>query len=229
MGEDNDEQRPGFDYWASHKGQGQYFDTAFNVDGRRQVPGYYTTSSPTLATDWLKRHDRPWMLVVGQKAPHGGRFSRSQLRARLRRRHDSKPANHENYRARASPPGLEGASRPGTATRAAVRRERVDTFVRAYLATLLSVDDSVGQIYEALRAAGQLDNTVFVFTSDNGFLLGEHGRVDKRTMYEESIRIPMLVRYPRLIRGRHRRVTMVLNHDLAPSLLDMAGPPHWPT
>jgi N-acetylglucosamine-6-sulfatase len=71
MGEDNDAQRPGFDFWMSHRGQGNYFDNEFNVNGTRQaIPGYYTTVVTDHAVVWLKRpHDRPWLLVLGQKAP----------------------------------------------------------------------------------------------------------------------------------------------------------------
>ena len=98
-----------------------------------------------------------------------------------------------------------------------------DRFVRTYLATLLSVDESVGRIVEALRVSGQLDDTAIVFTSDNGFVLGEHGRVDKRTMYEESIRVPLLVRYPRLIKAGTVETRMVISHDLAPTLVALGG------
>lgn len=96
-------------------------------------------------------------------------------------------------------------------------------FVRTYLETILSVDDSAGQIYETLRAAGELDNTVLLFATDNGFMLGEHGAIDKRCMYEESIRIPMLARYPALIRNPAVIPQMVLNVDFAPSVLDICG------
>lgn len=98
-----------------------------------------------------------------------------------------------------------------------------DKFVRAYYGTLLSVDDSVGRLYAALKETGQLDRTVIVFTSDNGFALGEHGRVDKRTMYEESIRVPLIVRYPPLIPKAIVIEEIVLNLDLAPSLLNICG------
>ena len=70
--------------------------------------------------------------------------------------------------------------------------------VRAYRGTILSVDDSVGRLYELLKAIGELDNTMIVFTTDNGLLEGEHGMVDKRTMHEASIRLPLVVRYPGL-------------------------------
>ena len=107
--------------------------------------------------------------------------------------------------------------------------KRHDTFVRTYLATLLSVDESVGRIVDALRASGQLDDTAIVFTSDNGFVLGEHGRVDKRTMYEESIRVPLLVRYPRLVKAGTVESRMVISHDLAPTLVALGGGEPWPT
>ena len=72
MGEGNDEKRPGFDYWASHKGQGQYYDTQFNIDGQRQVlKGYYSHVVTDLTTDWLKKARRPFSLTLGHKAPHG--------------------------------------------------------------------------------------------------------------------------------------------------------------
>ena len=72
MGEENDEKRPGFDYFVTHKGQGKYFDTEFNIDGqRRVVPGYYTHVVTRLAKEWLDRpHQKPWLLMLGHKAPH---------------------------------------------------------------------------------------------------------------------------------------------------------------
>src|SRR5262249_15266752 len=98
-----------------------------------------------------------------------------------------------------------------------------DTFVRTYHETILSADDSVGQIYETLRAMGELDNTIFVFAGDNGFLLGEHASIDNGRAWEESIRIPLLVRYPEVIRRARVANEMVLNMDLAPSLVDLCG------
>lgn len=81
----------------------------------------------------------------------------------------------------------------------------------------------MGQFYEALKQTGQLDRTLIIFTSDNGFVLGEHGRVDKRTMYDESLRVPLLVRYPPLVPRPEVIREMVLSIDLAPSILDICG------
>jgi N-acetylglucosamine-6-sulfatase len=227
MGEDNDAQRPGFDFWMSHRGQGNYFDNEFNINGtRQQIPGYYTTVITDHAVNWLKQpHDRPWLLVVGQKAPHGGPI---QPEPRFAQALDAfpvtKPLNYENYRpADGKPAWLEESLPTWHGARGPLYDlKEHDAFVRAYLATLLSVDESVGRIHAALAESGQLDNTVLVFTADNGFVLGEHGRVDKRTMYEESIRIPLLVRFPRLIPAGTVITQMVLNQDLAPTIVELA-------
>jgi N-acetylglucosamine-6-sulfatase len=108
------------------------------------------------------------------------------------------------------------------------RPEAVKDFAamtRAYWTTIRSVDDSVGRLYRALAESGQLDNTVVIFTTDNGLLNGEHGMVDKRTMHEPSIRVPLVVRYPGLTPADKPRVVerMVLHVDMAPSILDVCG------
>lgn len=226
MGEDNDEIRPGFDHWFSHRGQGNYFDNEFNNDGTRQrIPGYYTTVVTDHAIAWLKqRHPHPFMLVLGHKAPHGGpiqpepRFEHALDQVSITR-----PRNADDYAAPGKPSWLKESFPTWHGLGGPLYGQKdYDRFVRAYLATLLSVDESVGRIYQTLRDSGQLDNTVIVFTSDNGFVLGEHGRVDKRTMYEESLRIPLLVRYPPLARPGTVVSNMVLSLDLAPSLVDLA-------
>ncbi len=227
MGEDNDQQRPGFDYWMSHRGQGNYFDNEFNVNGTRQrMPGYYTTVVTEHAVAWLKQpHPRPFLLVLGHKAPHGGpivpdpRYEHALDATPIPR-----PRNADDYADPGKPswlkesyPTWHGLGGP------LYGLKDYDRFVRSYLATLISVDESMGRIHEALRETGQLDNTLILFTSDNGFVLGEHGRVDKRTMYDESLRVPLLARYPRLIKPGLVITNMVLSLDLAPSILDICG------
>jgi arylsulfatase A-like enzyme len=230
MGEDNDEQRPGFDFWMSHRGQGNYFDNTFNVNGtRKQFPGYYTTTVTDAAVEWLGRaHAKPWLLILGHKAPHGGPI---QPEPRFEHALDQfpvkQPANFGNYRAAEGKPAWLEESYPTWhgAGGPLYGQKDYGRFVRAYLATLLSVDESVGRVYRALQESGQLDRTVIVFTSDNGFVLGEHGRVDKRTAYDESLRIPLLVRYPPLAKAGGVVSEQVLSVDLAPSLLDLCGAP----
>jgi arylsulfatase A-like enzyme len=163
-------------------------------------------------------------MVLGQKAPHGGPIEPEPKYAHAFDTSPiTKPANYDAWRdgkptwLAESFPTWHGAGGP------LYNYHDYDKFVRAYLGTLLSVDDSVGRLYMALKETGQLDRTVIIFTSDNGFALGEHGRVDKRTMYEESIRVPLIVRYPPLIRRATIINEMVLNLDLAPSVIDLGG------
>ena len=89
---------------------------------------------------------------------------------------------------------------------------------------MLAIDEGVGEILKALKETGQLDNTIIVFTSDNGYFYGEHGlSVERRLAYEESIRLPLLVRYPKIVKPATVRNELALNIDLAPTLLDLAG------
>jgi N-acetylglucosamine-6-sulfatase len=233
MGEDDDQQRPGFDFWMSHKGQGNYWDNQFNVNGQRRVlKGYYTTVVTDAAIEWLgRKRAKPWLLVLGHKAPHGGpivpepKFEHAFDRERITR-----PANAQSYRAADGKPAWLEKSYPTWHGLGGPLYGQKDygKFVRAYLGCIASVDESVGRIYEALRKTGQLENTVLVFTSDNGFALGEHGRTDKRTAYEESLRVPLLVRYPRLAKPGTVIREMALTLDLASSLLDICGAPTLP-
>jgi len=238
MGENNDEPRPGFDYFVTHKGQGKYFDTEFNFNGeKREVrPGYYTTVVTDIALDWLQRdhQQKPWMMILGHKATHSFYTPEKKYEHAF----DNVPIDYP-----ASAFSLEGKPEwvkdrrytwhgiygPLFEWRKKFpddRPEAVKDFanmVHAYRATLLSVDDSVGRLLAWLEQTRQLDNTIVVFVGDNGLLEGEHGMVDKRTMHEPSIRIPLAVRYPELTRTARTIDEQVLTHDLAPSLLELTG------
>ncbi|MBM3880566.1 MAG: sulfatase [Verrucomicrobia bacterium] len=240
MGENNDEKRPGFDYFVTHKGQGKYYDTEFNVDGtRRVVPGYYTKVVTDMALEWLARPRRqPWLLMLGHKAPHSFYIPELQY---------SNTFDHVKIEypdtafALADKPawikqrlytwhGIYGPLFDWRKNFPDDRPEAVRDFAamtRAYWGTLLSVDDSVGRLYAALAAAGELDRTVIVFMGDNGLLNGEHGMVDKRTMHEASIRLPLVVRYPGLTPVTQPKVIpqQILTVDMAPTLLELCGAP----
>ncbi len=239
MGEQDDERRPGFDYWVSHKGQGKYYDTEFNVNGTRRVlKGYYTSRITDVAVDWLRARegDEPFLLMIGHKAPHGPFVPEKKYETVFDRVMVPYPQS-----------GFDLAGKPDwirerLATWHGIygplygfRKEFPDTsaegvrvfeqFVKAYTATIASVDDSVGRIYAALEELGELDDTLVVFAGDNSFLLGEHGMIDKRTMHEESIRVPLLVRYPPLVRAGTVVEEQVLNIDVCPSVLEICSAP----
>ena len=236
MGEQSDEKRPGFDYWVTHKGQGKYYDTTFNVNGTRTVKeGCYTHRVTDMAVEWLRaEHQRPFLLILGHKAPHTP-FTPEKKYEHI--------YDHIEIRYPWTAFHLEGKPRwiterlntwhgiygpifgfrnnfPDTSARGVLEFAR---FVRAYTATIKSIDDSVGRLYQTLKQTGQLDNTLIIFTSDNGFFLGEHGMTDKRTMHEPSIRVPLFARYPSLIKPGTVIEEMVLNIDIAPSILDICG------
>src|SRR5207249_2444368 len=99
--------------------------------------------------------------------------------------------------------------------------------IRNYFRTLSAIDDNVGRLLKALDDLGVADNTIVVYTSDNGFYLGDHGLGDKRSAYDESLRIPFLVRYPKLGAAARGKALdqMILNIDLAPTFLDLASVP----
>lgn len=240
MGEDNDDIRPGFDYFVTHKGQGQYFDNTFRFNGgeRRVVPGYYTHVITDMALEWLERRelDRPFLLYMGHKAPHSfyypepryeNVFDDVDIRYPLTAFHlEDKP---RWYKDRLDTwHGIYGPLfdyRKDFPDRSARGVLAFADMVRAYRGTILSVDDSVGRIYDYLKEVGELDNTLFIFTTDNGILEGEHGMVDKRTMHEASIRLPLVVRYPGLTPPDAPKVIeeQVLTVDFAPSILDICG------
>jgi len=96
-------------------------------------------------------------------------------------------------------------------------------YLRDYLRTVAGIDDSVGALLAELEEQGTLDDTVVIYTSDQGMFLGEHDYWDKRWSYEESLRSPFLVRYPREIAPRSVRDDLMANIDVAPTLLDYAG------
>ena len=240
MGEGNDEKRPGFDYWVSHRGQGKYTGTEFNVDGERQVkPGYYTHVVTDMAIDWIKRPRlTPFLLILGHKAPHSfytpePKYSNSFDRVEIGYPEsafelDNKPGWIKERRNTWH--GIYGPLFEWRKKFPDDRPEAVKDFAamtRAYWGTIQSVDDSVGRLYSALQEMGQLNNTIIVFMGDNGLLNGEHGMVDKRTMHEPSIRIPLIVRYPGLVEPDHHKIVeeMVLTVDVAPSLLELCEAP----
>jgi N-acetylglucosamine-6-sulfatase len=238
MGEDNDDKRPGFDFFATHRGQGKYYDTEFRVNGgeRKVIPGYYTTVVTDMALDWLEHRQagKPFLLYLGHKAPH----SFYTPEPKYEHAHDNVDVrypltsfhlgdNPDWYQARLDTwHGIYGpifTYREKFPDRTAAGVEDFARMVRNYRSTILSVDDSVGRIYDALAQAGELDKTLFIFTTDNGLLEGEHGMVDKRTMHEASIRIPLVVRYPGLTPAHQPKVIdeQVLTVDFAPTILEL--------
>ena len=246
MGEENDSPRPGFDYFVTHKGQGKYFDTEFNVAGERKVlPGYYTHVVTDLAEKWIRKAapgDKPFLLMLGHKAPHSFYFPEPKYEhafdgVKIEYPKSAFQLNDKPKWFQARLDTWHGIYGPLFEYRKQFpdrRPEAVKDFAamtRGYWGTILSVDDSVGRLYALLKELGELDNTLFIFTGDNGLLNGEHGMVDKRTMHEPSIRTPLVVRLPSSLtrsvsEGGPRTIDQqVLTLDFAPTILDICGVP----
>ena len=228
MGGESDEPRPGFDRWVSFRGQGEYRDPHFNFDGsRRKVPGYVTDILTEEALRFLRDNSaRPFFLYLSHKAVHA-EFLPAERHKSL---YSTEPLPYpksmanteENYR-----------GKPDW-----VRRQRnswhgvddmydhqigFDRFYRDYCRTLMALDESVGQVIDELDRLKLRNDTLIVYMGDNGFLFGEHGLIDKRCMYEPSIRAPMIAHCPDLFDAGRRPPGMALNLDVAPTFLEAAG------
>jgi N-acetylglucosamine-6-sulfatase len=230
MGGDTDEPRPGFDYWSSFRGQGVYVDPTFNVNGKQQkVAGYVTDLITDQAVDFLRApKEKPFCLYVSHKAVHAEFHPAERHKGCYADKTYPHPASmadtDENYRGkpawvraqRHSWHGVDGMYNKET---------NFDTFARDYTETMRAVDDSVGRIVETLREQGLLESTLLVFTSDNGFQFGEHGLIDKRTMYEASIRVPCIAHCPEFIKPGTTCGELTQNIDFASTFLEAAGLP----
>jgi arylsulfatase A-like enzyme len=230
----------GFDHWNILPGQGVYHDPVFLAMGRRQKhTGYCTDLITDFALAFLRERpkDRPFFLMYHHKAPHRpwqpdeahraqwegvpvpepptfdddySTRSDAAREATMRIDRDLKPTD-----TKLPPP--EGLSAPE------VKRWKYRRYMQDYLACVASMDDGIGRVLDYLDGNGLADNTIVIYTSDQGFFLGDHGWFDKRFMYEESLRMPLLIRWPGRIAPGTVSDAMVLNVDFAPTLLDAAG------
>jgi N-acetylglucosamine-6-sulfatase len=232
MGRSSAEPRPGFDHWVSFRGQGEYDDPTLNVNGDEvEREGYITDLLTDYALDWLDerggdgRGDDPFFLYLSHKAVHA-QFRPAE---RHRTRYDSidvpRPetmANTEaNYRGKPDWVREQRYSWHGVEHMYHGRLEYED-FYQRYAETLLALDQSVSRVLDYLEAQGLAENTLVVYMGDNGFLLGEHGLIDKRHAYEPSIRVPMLAWAPGTIDGGTTAASLIRNIDIAPTVLDVA-------
>lgn len=244
----DDTRRPGFDQWISFKGQGQYRDPVINENGQRiQLTGYITDYLNQKAVDFIEQSSakQPFMLYLSHKAVHvpylpAPRHEESYADYRYQppASADDDLSDQPTSNARVTGTPLP-FSNPNKAKFDTIdqldrlpepqeprwgRGKDPESNVRDQMSSLQSVDDGVGMLFAALEKRGILDQTLIVFTSDNGFLQGEHGVFNqKRVAFEESIRIPLLMRYPPLIQAASSSPRFVLNVDIAPTFLELAG------
>lgn len=221
--------RPGFAHSASYLGHGEYFDCEFEVDGvPTPTQGWVDDVSVQFAERFLRADaEQPFLIVLGLKSGHSPFEPPESWRGAYA---SETPRAVPNLDA----PSIYSKSRTTNAQRAARRRRQgrdgngADLDVardldQGYFETLSAADEAIGKLLALLDELNLTRDTVVVFTSDNGMYFGEHGLRDKRTAYEESIRTPLIVRYPRRLPAGVVRDEIALSIDIAPTLLDFAG------
>jgi arylsulfatase A-like enzyme len=216
-------QRPGFDWSASFVGQGRYTDCPFEINGQsRPTTGWVDDVSTDFAIGFLRQQrEKPFALVLGLKSAHGPFEPPPRLTEKYAGR-ESRPTPNTSLTAIYS--GKFNVADPAKPKKAKAKAGG-SNMLRGYFGCLAAVDENVGRVLAALDELKLAENTVVVFASDNGFYLGDHGLGDKRSAYDESLRIPLLVRWPKLgqrVRGKLVD-SLALNIDLAPTFLDLAG------
>jgi N-acetylglucosamine-6-sulfatase len=228
MGHDSDEPRPGFDHWISFRGQGQYYDCELNVDGKKvRTTKHISDELTDYAVNWLRQdRKKPFFLYLSHKAVHGmfepakrhlGRYENVKLEYPA-----TMADTEENYRDKPAWVKEQRNSWHGVDYMYHGQMD-FDTFYKRYCETLLSVDDSIGRVLDCLTDMGQLESTLVMYMGDNGFCFGEHGLIDKRHMYEPSMRVPLLALCPELIRPATKVPQLVQNIDIGPTILEAAG------
>jgi len=233
IGEAHDNPKPGFDRWVSFRGQGVYFDPVLNIDGESQkVKGYITDLLTDYAVDWLdKTHDKnkPFFIYLSHKAVHAefepaprheGMYADAPLEIpqsmkNIEQNYEGKP--HWVKEQRYSWHGVDFMyhHKPN-------HPQNVEEISRRYSETLMAVDESITRVLDYLKDNGLADNTLVIYMGDNGFMLGEHGLIDKRQAYEESMRVPMIAWAPGFIKPGSTITENILNIDIAPTFLEVA-------
>ena len=209
-------ERPGFDYSASFLGQGDYYKCPFLIDGKQAVASdkWVDDTSADYAVEFLKQHKaQAFVLAVAFKSVHGP-LQPNQPDLALYRGETARPVPNLD-----APASYQIPFNPHPYPRT------LDMMI-PYFECLAGADRDLGRLLDALDTLGLAQNTVVIFSSDNGFMLGEHEQRGKRAAYEESMRIPFIVRAP-FVPGTAGKVVgqMALNVDVAPTMLDFAGVP----
>jgi arylsulfatase A-like enzyme len=231
-----DDPQPGFDHWVSFAGQGHYYPEVvegkvnqLNVNGEQvDQKGYITDELTDYALDWLNNrdNDKPFFMYLSHKAVHAN-FSpaerhENQYADREIPVPDSQADTEENYDGKPLWVKNQRNSWHGVDFPYHSGRFDVQAYKMQYHRALSAVDDSIGRLFEWLEETGQADNTIVMLMGDNGFMFGEHGLIDKRNAYEESMRVPLLARGPGL--PANTVVSeIVANIDIAPTMLSIVG------
>lgn len=218
---------PGIDRWVSFREQGEFVNPELNIDGRfEKTKGYLTDLLTDHAVEFIRRpRTKPFLVYLSHKAVHAPFVPAERHRDLFKGIPIVRAAS-----ARDKWEGKPVLRRPGVTLRANdTDVHTTDANIRDQMRCLLAADEGVKRLFDVLEETGQLERTMIVFTSDNGYFWGEHDLGGKHGPYEESIRVPLLVRYPKLIKRGTVIDSFALNIDLAPTFLaaaDVRVPPN---
>jgi N-acetylglucosamine-6-sulfatase len=239
MGGESDRPQPGWDHWVSFAGQGHYLppspDYTLNVNGGRvKQKGYITTELTDYAIDWLKQQkpaEKPFFLYLSHKAVHANFTPEGKYEDTFKDLPFKRPESESTTASdRLKPRWLRDQRNSWHGVDFPYHSELdIERYYKRYCETLRSVDDSIGRVLQQLKDMGIHDETLVIYMGDNGFMFGEHGLIDKRVAYETSMRVPMLVQCPAIIKGGTVLEQMIANIDVGPTVMEamaLKTPPH---
>ncbi len=230
----------GFDYWNVLPGQGLYHNPVMIEMGEETVrEGYVTDLITDFSLDWLRQRDqdKPFCMMVHHKAPHRNWEPDNKHAGMYEDEDIPEPVTfNDDYanRAKAAAAAKMRIDRdltdkdlkqpvPEGLTPQEEKQWKYQRYIKDYLRCIASIDDNVGRLLDYLDEEGLTEDTIVIYTSDQGFFLGDHGWYDKRFMYEESLRMPFLIRYPRGIVPGSVNDDIILNVDFPATFVDYAG------
>ncbi|MDR2808990.1 MAG: sulfatase [Tannerellaceae bacterium] len=253
MGNDSGSPQPGFDHWEGFRGQGEYYNPRINTNGQwveYKDSTYVTDLLTEHALDFIqKQHTdgKPFFVYLSHKGVHDNFAAARRHKGSYRDKEIVLPpsfhtpeyglkelpsidpqtgkaaAGKEYYGENMLPNWVKNQRESWHGVDYSYHGRPWDVQVRNYCETLRSVDESIGSVLDYLKEAGLDQNTLVVYMGDNGFAWGEHGLIDKRQFYEESVRVPMLVYAPGLFQGGRTIENLVQNVDIAPTIMDYLG------
>lgn len=234
MGDMDDFPRPGFDHWESFKGQGVYYNPTMNINGTRKSYGdstYITDLLTQHTLDWLKNRDKekPFFVYISHKAVHAEFMPAKRHKGVYKHKKVPLPSTFwqteaDDYKALGWPQWVKEQRYSWHGVDYMYHSHPdIDEIVQSYCETLMGVDESIGAVMDYLQEEGLDESTMIIYMGDNGFSWGEHGLIDKRHFYEESVKVPFLVRCSDIFEGGKTIDKMVQNIDVAPAILELAG------
>jgi N-acetylglucosamine-6-sulfatase len=225
---EGDKKHEGYDYWAGFEWLGKFFDTEVSINGdQRQFTGFSDDILSDLAVDFIRdRHNsnQPFALYVGLKSPHMPFSYPERHNDLLAGVQIPKPGNFDEDYVESGKTGLiNNYIRIKTAPFGLPGWKTWDRYIKSYYRSTRAVDDAVGKILQVLDDLQISDNTMVIYTSDQGYSNGEHGLTEKHFAYEQVMKVPLLIQYPKAVRPGSSTTEMVMLPDLAPTILDLCG------